>query len=130
MFALLFVMTGLVNQLNTEPFDTVEALGAQTAGSSPNGSPDHSPHCRWLPLRPQGDHAELIYMVKSGEVDVIRVLADGDEELLTKLGPRPVLRWARSVPRIPPIGVGAGGHRRRGHRLQTPESSVRRLHKH
>ncbi|HYN33703.1 MAG TPA: ATP-binding cassette domain-containing protein [Ilumatobacteraceae bacterium] len=35
----------------------------------------------------QGDHAELIYVVKSGEVDVIRVLADGGEELLTKLGP-------------------------------------------
>jgi putative ABC transport system permease protein len=29
-FALLFVMTGLVNQLNTEPFDTVEALGADS----------------------------------------------------------------------------------------------------
>jgi putative ABC transport system ATP-binding protein len=35
----------------------------------------------------QGDHAELIYVVKSGEVEVIRVLADGGEELLTKLGP-------------------------------------------
>ena len=35
----------------------------------------------------QGDHAELIYVVKEGEVDVIRVLADGGEELLTKLGP-------------------------------------------
>jgi putative ABC transport system ATP-binding protein len=35
----------------------------------------------------QGDHAELIYVVKSGEVDVIRVLADGGEELLTQLGP-------------------------------------------
>ncbi len=35
----------------------------------------------------QGDHAELIYVVKSGEVDVIRLLAEGGEELLTKLGP-------------------------------------------
>ena len=35
----------------------------------------------------QGDNAELIYVVKSGEVDVIRVLAEGGEELLTKLGP-------------------------------------------
>lgn len=35
----------------------------------------------------QGDHAELIYVVKSGEVDVIRVRADGGEEPLTKLGP-------------------------------------------
>jgi hypothetical protein len=29
-FALLFVMTGLVEQFNTEPFDAVEALGADT----------------------------------------------------------------------------------------------------
>jgi putative ABC transport system permease protein len=29
-FALLFVMTGLVNQFNTEPFDTVDALGADS----------------------------------------------------------------------------------------------------
>jgi putative ABC transport system ATP-binding protein len=35
----------------------------------------------------QGDHAELIYVVKSGEVDVIRVLADGGEEPLSRLGP-------------------------------------------
>lgn len=35
----------------------------------------------------QGDLAELIYVVKSGEVDVIRLLAEGGEELLTKLGP-------------------------------------------
>ena len=35
----------------------------------------------------QGDHAELIYVVKSGQVDVIRVLAEGGEELLTQLGP-------------------------------------------
>lgn len=34
----------------------------------------------------QGDHAELIYVVQSGTVDVIRVLADGGEELLTQLG--------------------------------------------
>jgi putative ABC transport system ATP-binding protein len=35
----------------------------------------------------QGDPADLVYVIKSGEVDVIRVLADGGEELLTKLGP-------------------------------------------
>ncbi len=35
----------------------------------------------------QEDPSELVYVVKSGEVDVIRVLADGGEELLTKLGP-------------------------------------------
>jgi putative ABC transport system ATP-binding protein len=35
----------------------------------------------------QGDHADEIYVVQSGEVDVIRVLADGGEELLNRLGP-------------------------------------------
>ena len=35
----------------------------------------------------QGDPADLVYVIKSGEVDVLRVLADGGEELLTKLGP-------------------------------------------
>jgi putative ABC transport system ATP-binding protein len=35
----------------------------------------------------QGDPADLVYVIKSGEVDVIRVLADGGEELLTHLGP-------------------------------------------
>jgi len=35
----------------------------------------------------QGDPADLVYMIKSGNVDVIRVLADGGEELLNTLGP-------------------------------------------
>jgi putative ABC transport system ATP-binding protein len=35
----------------------------------------------------QGDMAQLVYVVKSGEVEVIRILADGGEELLTQLGP-------------------------------------------
>ena len=35
----------------------------------------------------QGDDADLVYVIKSGSVEVIRVLADGGEELLTKLGP-------------------------------------------
>ena len=35
----------------------------------------------------QGDPADLVYVIKSGNVDVIRVLADGGEELLNKLGP-------------------------------------------
>jgi putative ABC transport system ATP-binding protein len=35
----------------------------------------------------QGDPAQLIYVVKSGEVDVVRVLADGSEEQLNRLGP-------------------------------------------
>jgi len=35
----------------------------------------------------QGDPSELVYVVQSGEVDVIRVLADGGEEQLNRLGP-------------------------------------------
>ncbi|MGI9052416.1 MAG: ATP-binding cassette domain-containing protein [Ilumatobacteraceae bacterium] len=35
----------------------------------------------------QGDRSDLVYTVESGEVDVIRVLADGGEELITTVGP-------------------------------------------
>ncbi len=35
----------------------------------------------------QGDLAQLVYVIKSGEVDVVRILADGGEEPLTRLGP-------------------------------------------
>jgi len=35
----------------------------------------------------QGDPAELIYVVQSGKVDVLRLLADSTHELLTQLGP-------------------------------------------
>lgn len=35
----------------------------------------------------QGDESRLVYVVKQGEVDVIRVLADGGEEQLNLLGP-------------------------------------------
>lgn len=34
----------------------------------------------------QGDPADLVYVIKSGEVDVVRMLADGGEEPLTNLG--------------------------------------------
>ncbi len=35
----------------------------------------------------QGDRADLVYMIDEGTVDVLRVNADGSEELLTRLGP-------------------------------------------
>jgi putative ABC transport system ATP-binding protein len=35
----------------------------------------------------QGDDAHLVYVIKSGEVDVVRVLADGGEEQLNRIGP-------------------------------------------
>ncbi len=35
----------------------------------------------------QGDPADVVYVIKSGEVDVVRVLADGGEEHLNRLGP-------------------------------------------
>jgi len=34
----------------------------------------------------QGDASDLVYVIKSGEVDVIRVLADGSEEHLNRIG--------------------------------------------
>lgn len=35
----------------------------------------------------QGDRADLVYMIEEGSVEVIRVNADGSEELLTSMGP-------------------------------------------
>jgi len=35
----------------------------------------------------QGDRSDLVYVIVSGEVDIIRVLADGSEEQLNRLGP-------------------------------------------
>jgi putative ABC transport system ATP-binding protein len=34
----------------------------------------------------QGDHAELIYQIDDGEIDIVREHADGSEEVLTTLG--------------------------------------------
>ena len=49
--ALLFLMTGLVNQLEQEPYDTTAAIGA-TNGCWPPASAGHSPppaRCRRAP---------------------------------------------------------------------------------
>ena len=35
----------------------------------------------------QGDASDLVYVIEAGEVDVIRVLADGNEEHLNRIGP-------------------------------------------
>lgn len=35
----------------------------------------------------QGDQADFVYVIDEGEVDIVRVLADGGEELLQRLGP-------------------------------------------
>jgi putative ABC transport system ATP-binding protein len=35
----------------------------------------------------QGDPSDLVYVVEEGEIDIVRVLADGGEELITRLGP-------------------------------------------
>jgi putative ABC transport system ATP-binding protein len=35
----------------------------------------------------QGDSSDLVYVIDSGEVDVVRILADGGEEHLNRLGP-------------------------------------------
>ncbi len=34
----------------------------------------------------QDDHSDFVYVVDSGEIDIIRVLADGGEELLSRIG--------------------------------------------
>ncbi|MCU0260311.1 MAG: ATP-binding cassette domain-containing protein [Ilumatobacteraceae bacterium] len=35
----------------------------------------------------QGDASDVVYVIESGEIDIVRVLADGGEELLGRLGP-------------------------------------------
>lgn len=35
----------------------------------------------------QGDRAGLVYTIDEGEIDIVRILADGGEELLARLGP-------------------------------------------
>ena len=35
----------------------------------------------------QGDRAGLVYTIDSGEIDIVRILADGSEEQLARLGP-------------------------------------------
>lgn len=35
----------------------------------------------------QGDRSDLVYMIDDGEVDILRVLADGSETLLATVGP-------------------------------------------
>ncbi len=35
----------------------------------------------------QGDRPGLVYVIEDGEVDIIRVLADGAEEHLARIGP-------------------------------------------
>jgi putative ABC transport system ATP-binding protein len=35
----------------------------------------------------QGDRSDLVYVIDEGEIEIVRVLADGGEELLTRLGP-------------------------------------------
>jgi putative ABC transport system ATP-binding protein len=34
----------------------------------------------------QGDRSDLVYVVDSGEVDIVRVMADGSEEFLSRVG--------------------------------------------
>jgi putative ABC transport system ATP-binding protein len=35
----------------------------------------------------QGDPSDLVYVVDEGQIDIVRVLADGGEQLITQLGP-------------------------------------------
>jgi putative ABC transport system ATP-binding protein len=35
----------------------------------------------------QGDPSDVVYVIDEGEVDIVRVLADGGQEVLTRLGP-------------------------------------------
>ena len=66
----------------------------------------------------QGDDAELVYVVVSGEVDVVRILADGSRGATRAARTGAVLRRTRPVPRLPPLGLRAGQHRCRPHGLQ------------
>ena len=68
----------------------------------------------------QGDAAHLVYVIKSGEVDVIRVLADGGEEQLNRLGPDQYFGELGPFLGFPRSASVRANDRRRAHRLQPP----------
>jgi putative ABC transport system ATP-binding protein len=72
--------------------------------------PEEEPRSNRISLSPgevlfeQGDPGDYVYMVESGEVDIVRVLADGGGRLLDTMGPgryfgelAPMLRLRRSA---------------------------------
>jgi putative ABC transport system ATP-binding protein len=58
------------------------------SGAAPDDVPAHDVRfAAGETIFEQGDRADLVYTITSGEVDVLRVLADGHEELLNRLRP-------------------------------------------
>ena len=77
----------------------------------------------------QGTMGDLIYVVSEGELEIVRELASGGEELLKVATARRLLR--RDRPGVPhaTLGDGAGAHRcdgRRLHRASLPGAARRR----
>ncbi len=68
----------------------------------------------------QGDDAHLVYVIKSGNVDVVRVLADGGEEPLNRLGPDQYFGELGPFLGFPRSASVRADDRRRAHRLQPP----------
>jgi putative ABC transport system ATP-binding protein len=56
-------------------------------GPEPPATPVHVTLAAGEVLFRQGDPSDLVYVVLSGAIDIVRELANGDEELLTRLGP-------------------------------------------
>jgi putative ABC transport system ATP-binding protein len=93
----------------------------------------HSPTQVTLPagasLFEQGDPSDLVYLIDVGEIDVVRILADGGEEHVARLGSRAVHRRARSADGLPPVGIRTGGHRGDADATQPDEFRERFLHR-
>ena len=78
--------------------------------SPPRRSPPASPSSAGEVLFRQGDPGDLVYVVEEGEVDLVRALADGGEELLDAVRTGPLLRRARPALRPAPLGHREGAH--------------------
>ena len=63
--------------------DRVVSMGAEA--ETAHGPPTPVAYAAGESIFEQGDRPDLVYVIDEGEVDIIRVLADGSEELLARL---------------------------------------------
>ena len=67
----------------------------------------------------EGQPGDVAYVVESGQVELIRRLPDGSEEVVLDAGPGTLVRRAGAVVRPASLGHGSGHHRHGGHQLHT-----------
>ena len=66
--------------------DTLHEMAPGPNASAPEEPPIEQRVTAGTSIFEQGDRAEHVYRISDGEVDVVRVLADGTEEVLARLG--------------------------------------------